>query len=88
MAKRKKKRKTRRTVLYIAIGMVIAYTVVNCLFGMINAHYQTVFYFDSTQTSEWFEFWKWVVVTGAIITCTKTAKGNTNSDNDESEGTV
>ena len=76
-------KKTRNIMLLIAIFAVMAYTVANCLFGILNAHYNTVFQFDATQTSEWFEFWKWVVISGATITVAKTVKGSTNSDDDE-----
>lgn len=75
--------KTRKTVLYTAIAMCVLYTVCNCLFGIVNAEYGTVFSFDSTLTSEWFEFWKWVVISGGSITVAKVMKGNTNSDSDE-----
>ena len=75
--------KTRKTVLYTAILMCVVYTVCNCLFGIVNAEYGTVFSFDSTLTAEWFEFWKWVVISGGSITVAKVMKGNTNSDSDE-----
>ena len=41
------------------------------------------FYFDATQTSEWFEFWKWVVITGGGITVAKTFKGTEYSTGSE-----
>ena len=75
--------KTRKTVLYTAIVMCVLYTVCNCLFGILNVRYGTVFSFDSTLTAEWFEFWKWVVISGGSITVAKVMKGNTNSDSDE-----
>lgn len=75
--------KTRKTVLFTAIVMCVLYTVCNCLFGVLNANYGTVFSFDSTLTAEWFEFWKWVVISGGSITVAKVMKGNTNSDSDE-----
>lgn len=75
--------KTRKTVLYTAIVMCVLYTVCNCLFGVLNAQYGMVFSFDSTLTAEWFEFWKWVVISGGSITVAKVMKGNTNSDSDE-----
>ena len=78
-----KRWKTRKTVLYTAIMMCIGYTVCNCLFGIVNAEYGTVFSFDSTLTTEWFEFWKWVVISGGSITVAKVLKGKTNSDGNE-----
>ena len=78
-----KKWKTRKTVLFTAIVMCVLYTVCNCLFSILNTQYGFVFSFDSTQTTEWFEFWKWVVISGGSITIAKVMKGNTNSDSDE-----
>lgn len=75
--------KTRKTVLYTAILMCVLYTICNCLFGIFNTKYGMVFSFDSTLTAEWFEFWKWVVISGGSITVAKVMKGNTNSDSDE-----
>lgn len=75
--------KTRKTVLFTAIVMCVLYTVCDCLFGVLNANHGMVFSFDSTLTSEWFEFWKWVVISGGSITVAKVMKGNTNSDSDE-----
>ena len=75
--------KTRKTVLYTAIVMCVLYTACNCLFGIFNTQYGMVFSFDSTLTTEWFEFWKWVVISGGSITIAKVVKGNTNSDGDE-----
>ena len=75
--------KTRKTVLYTAIVMCVLYTVCNCLFGILNVRHGMVFSFDSTLTAEWFEFWKWVVISGGSITVAKVMKGNTNSDGDE-----
>lgn len=78
-----KRWKTRKTVLYTAIVMCVLYTACNCLFGMFNTQYGMVFSFDSTLTTEWFGFWKWVVISGGSITVAKVIKGNTNSDGDE-----
>lgn len=83
IAKSIKKWKTRKTVLYTAILMCVFYTVCNCLFSVLNTEYGTVFSFDSTLTTEWFTFWKWVVISGGSITVAKVMKGNTNSDGDE-----
>lgn len=80
---KKKLRKTRNITLFAAISMVVLYTAANCIFGYLGIDHDTLFYFDSTQTSEWFEFWKWVVIMGGTITCVKTAKGSSNSDDDE-----
>lgn len=85
---KKKLRKTRNIMLFLACGMVILYTVANVLFGVLNVRYDTVFQFDPTQTTEWFSFWKWVVVSGGGITIAKTLKGNTNSDEEEKDGVV
>lgn len=81
-----KKWKTSKTTLFIAIWMCTIYTVVNCIFGIVNTKYGSVFYFDSTQTSEWFEFWKWVVISGGAITVTKIAKTKNNNDMEEPKG--
>ena len=75
--------KTRKTVLFTAIVMCVLYTICDCLFGVFNTQYGMVFSFDSTLTTEWFEFWKWVVISGGSITIAKVMKGNTNSDGDE-----
>lgn len=82
---RKKMSKTRNIALFTAMGMVVIYTIANCVFGWLNTQNGMVFQFDATQTSEWFEFWKWVVITGGSITVAKTVKGKTNSDKDEGE---
>jgi hypothetical protein len=89
---KQKLKKTRNIILFTAVGMVLAYTVADIVFGFIGlgASEYMVFQFDATLTQEFFEFWKWVVVTGAGITIAKTAKGKTNSDDDENntEGIV
>lgn len=82
---KKKLRKTRNILLLFAISMVVLYTVANCVFGFIGMQYSTVFYFDATQTSEWFDFWKWVVITGGGITVAKTFKGTDYSAGSEEE---
>ena len=80
-----KLKKTRNITLFMAIAMVILYTVTNAVFGFLGMKYSTVFYFDPTQTTEWFEFWKWVVISCGGITVAKTLKGSDYSS-EESEG--
>lgn len=82
---KKKLKKTRNITLFLAITMVILYTLANCIFGFIGMKFSTLFYFDATQTSEWFEFWKWVVITGGGITVAKTFKGTDYSTGSEEE---
>jgi hypothetical protein len=82
---KKKLKKTRNITLFLAMAMVILYTLANCVFGFIGMQYSTVFYFDATQTSEWFEFWKWVVITGGGITVAKTFMGTDYSSSTGSE---
>ena len=83
---KKKLRKTRNIVLLSAVGMVVLYTALDMLFGFVGMRLENsyqIFQFDATLTQNWFDFWKWVVVSGAGITIVKTAKGKTNSDDDE-----
>lgn len=83
---KRKLKKTRNIVLFAAIAMVLIYTALDIVFGFIGMNIQNtyqIFQFDATLTTEWFGFWKWVVVSGAGITIVKTAKGKTNSDDDE-----
>lgn len=77
--------KTRKAILILSIVMIIGYTIANSILTWTHTEYGTTFYFDSTQTSEWFDFWKWVVATGTSITVAKVIKGKTNSDNDEDD---
>ena len=87
---RKKLKKTRNLILLCAVGMVLAYTAADILFGFLGlrAGGETALQLDSTPTSEVFGFWKWGVATRAGITVAKTVKGRTNSDDDEGEGIV
>ena len=83
---KKKLKKTRNIILFCAILMVLIYTALDILFGFIGMNIQNsyqIFQFDATLTTEWFQFWKWLIVSGAGITIAKTAKGKTNSDDDE-----
>lgn len=87
---KKKLNKTRNLILLCAITMVLVYTVLDIVFGFTGMRISgaMVFQFDSTLTSEFFDFWKWVVATGAGITIAKTVKGKTNSDDDENGGMI
>jgi hypothetical protein len=73
-------------MLVCACSFVLIYTLVDMVMGFLSLQVGTVYQLDSTLTSEVFSFAKWVVVSGAAITVAKTAKGDTNSDEDESEG--
>jgi hypothetical protein len=77
--------KTRKLVLYVAILAIVLYALADSVLTWICAEYGYVIALDSTLTAEWFEFWKWTVITGASITVVKTAKGKTNSDNTEED---
>ena len=87
--KKKKKEfskwKTSKTTLFMAIWACIIYTVVNCLYSILNTNLGMVFSFDPTLTSEWFEFWKWVVISGgtlSIVKVVKQPKKEVNEDED------
>ena len=77
------KRKTRNLMLFVVCTFVIAYTVVEIVMAFVSMKQGMSVQLDSTLTSEVFSFAKWVVVSGATITVAKTAKGTTNSDEDE-----
>jgi len=82
---KKKLSKTRNIILLAAIGMVVFYALADIVFGFLHTGDYSVAQFDATLTSEWFSFWKWVVSVGGGITVAKTLKGNTNSDDDETD---
>ena len=82
---KKKLNKTRNIILLAAIGMVVFYALADIVFGFLHTGDYSVAQFDATLTSEWFSFWKWVVSVGGGITVAKTLKGNTNSDDDETD---
>lgn len=77
------KRKTRNLMLFVVCTFVIAYTVVEIVMAFVSMKLGMAVQLDSTLTSEVFSFAKWVVVSGATITVSKTMKGETNSDEDE-----
>ena len=77
------KQKTRNIMLFVVCVFVILYTVVDAVMGFESMKLGMVSQLDSTLTSEVFGFAKWVVISGATITVAKTAKGTTNSDEDE-----
>lgn len=79
----RKKQKTRNRMLFVVCTFVILYTVMEIILGFWSMHLGMTVQLDSTLTSEVFSFAKWVVVSGATITVAKTAKGSTNSDEDE-----
>lgn len=70
-------------MLLVVCMIVILYTVVDVVMGFQSMKLGMVSQLDSTLTSEVFSFAKWVVISGATITVAKTAKGQTNSDEDE-----
>lgn len=73
---KKKLQKTRNIMLCLCIVTALSYTAADVVFGWCTAQaYGMASWFDSTLTTELFEFCKWIVVTGATITCTKTIKG-------------
>lgn len=75
--------KTRNMMLFVVCVFVISYTLVEIILGFVSIRTGMIFQLDSTLTTEVFSFAKWVVVSGATITVAKTAKGETNSDEDE-----
>lgn len=81
--RREKLRKTRNVMLLAAVCIVLIYTAVDVTFGFLGMKLGSVYQLDSTLTAQVFEFAKWIVVSGAAITVAKTAKGKTNSDEDE-----
>ena len=86
MLKRKKQRrklKTRNKILIFAIACVFIYATVDIVMGFMSMKIGVQFQLDSTLTEEVIEFCKWIVTTGACITVAKTIKGDTNSDEDE-----
>ena len=79
----RKKQKTRNRMLFVACAFVIVYTVVEIVLGFLSMRQGMSVQLDSTLTREVFGFAKWVVISGATITVAKTAKGRTNTDEDE-----
>lgn len=79
----KSKPKTRNLMLFVVCTLVILYTIVEIVLGFVSVRLGSIIQLDSTLTSEVFSFAKWVVVSSATITVAKTAKGETNSDEDE-----
>lgn len=79
----RRKQKTRNVMLFVVCLFVIVYTVVEIVMAFVSMKQGMSVQLDSTLTSEVFSFAKWVVISGATITVAKTAKGTTNSDEDE-----
>lgn len=79
----RRKQKTRNVMLFVVCLFVIVYTVVEIVMAFVSMKQGMSVQLDSTLTSEVFSFAKWVVASGATITVAKTAKGETNSDEDE-----
>ena len=79
----RRKQKTRNVMLFVVCLFVILYTVIEVVMGFQSMRLGMSVQLDSTLTSEVFSFAKWVVISGATITVAKTAKGTTNSDEDE-----
>lgn len=73
-----KKWKTRKATLIFSIFCICVYIIIGIVMGFYD---HTL---DSTLTSEVFGFFKWLTVTGCAITIAKVAKGDANSDSDES----
>lgn len=82
-----KLKKTRNVMLLCSVAMVLIYTVVDIVFGFAGMRLGYALQLDSTLTDRVFDFAKWIVVSGAAITVAKTAKGSTNSDEDETPPT-
>ena len=72
-----KKWKTRKLTLMFSVLCVCIYIAI----GIVMAYYDKML--DSTLTSEVFDFFKWLTITGCAITVAKVVKGETNSDSDE-----
>lgn len=72
---------TTKTTLYIAIIAVVIYTIIGCLFTILKTEMGVAVAFDATMTSEWFSFWKWVVVSGGTISTVKILKAPSQVDN-------
>lgn len=78
--------KTRKKVLGLAIACVLLILAVNIGGLAISAIKQTdnIYQMDSDIVNDVISFFKWTVITGCAVTVAKTAKGKTNSDDDES----
>lgn len=69
--------KTRKLFLIVSVAIILVYIVISLIFA---AKEITI---DSTLTENVFDFFKWLVMTGCVITVAKVVKGNTNSDDVE-----
>lgn len=66
--------KTRKATLVFSIVGGVIYTIIGIVMGFFDKS------IDGTLTEQWFEFLKWVVLSGGMITVSKVMKGKTNSD--------
>lgn len=82
-----KSKKTRNMMLFLAVTVVIAILIINALglLGTVLAQSDTVWQTEPTITTSIISFFKWLVASGATITCVKTLKGKTNSDDVEDD---
>ncbi len=71
--------KTRKITLLFSIFCICLYSVIGIVMGFMDKS------LDSTLTEQIFSFFKWLTMTGCLITVSKVFKGSTNSDSDESE---
>lgn len=62
---------TSKTSLYLAIVMVILYTFINIIISVIGICFGSNSTLDSVLTTEWFEFWKWVVAGSGSVSIFK-----------------
>lgn len=82
-----KSKKTRNMMLFLAIFIVIIILIIETigLLGSLFLQSGSVYQTDSDITTAIISFFKWVVASGATITCVKTIKGSTNSDDYEGD---
>lgn len=71
--------KTRKTTLVFSIICIVIYIIIGIIMGFLD---HTL---DSTLTEQVFSFFKWLTMTGCLITVSKIVKGKTNSDCNEDE---
>lgn len=69
--------KTRKLFLILSVVIILVYIVISLIFSAKEIM------IDSALTENVFEFFKWLVMTGCVITVAKVVKGDTNSDDVE-----
>lgn len=77
---------TRKLTLWFAVFMVVFYALADMILTLVNANTGTAIYFDSTLTTEWFSFFKWLVGLGGSLTAVNILKGNNESKDEEEKG--